>query len=213
MKKGIYQIIISLILLISCEEKDNYLYHEIERTSSSFNIVKWKINKNNLPDFYIKEKFDNDGRVIELMFFENGEVKFNEHCYTSGWIKFEYPNDSTILQLNLNEKGHPEGDLECELPSKTIYHISNDKKKILKVDFEYEINEEIYLKNGISMDELNRLKLQLKEYDKDKKIGFVDAYSMSFKKLNGVFPTSNDFNLSDYFFSPKEKTEIMNIVD
>lgn len=192
--------------MTSCCGQTKVVYHEYEPTASDFSIVRWNISKDALPKYYVAETIDKKGRVIELKFYQNKSTIFERLCYLVPWIKYEYPNDTTIIQYNLDGYGHPESGLECEVPSKVIYHLSKDKTQILSSKSEYQIDKVLYLANGWTIkainDALNALKTDQTTYQS------VDYYSNSKSKLNGKFPISKNFDINEYYFNHAEKTEI-----
>lgn len=214
MKKRILRFLVFTLIILnfSCEKKEEIIYHEFEQTASDFRIVKWNVDKNNLPDYYLAEKIDDLGRVTELKFYKNGESSFNALCYLSTWLKYEYSDNNTVIEYNLNEKGEPESNIECELPSKTVYFLSPDNKIILKTEFDYKIDKEHYENLGWTDEFIDKIILELKSYDKDKEVRLIDYYSKSFSKLNGIYPTSQNFDISDFYISPLEKEEIEKIL-
>jgi hypothetical protein len=142
-----------------------------------------------------------------LKFYKNGKNNFDHLCYLQTWIKYEYPNDFTIIQTNLNNNGIAEANIECELASKVIYHLSQNKKIIVKTESEYKFDQEPYLKNGWTKKELLQTIKQLKENEQTSLM--VDYFSKSSSKLNGIFPISSEFNLEEFYFSELEKDKVL----
>jgi hypothetical protein len=209
MKKIPLQILIfvSLLMNLSCSGQEKILKHEFEPTASDFRISKWNLKQTETNEYYLTEKIDSQNRVTELKFYKNGENDFDHLCYLQTWIKYEYPNDSTIVQTNLNLKGIPEANIECELASKVIYHLSENKKRIKKTESEYKFDQTPYLKNGWTEKEIVELIKELKSTEKTANI--IDFYSKSTSKLNGIFPVSSEFDIEQYYFSELEKEKIL----
>ena len=209
MKKIPLQILIfvSLLMNLSCSGQEKILKHEFEPTASDFRISKWNLKQTETNEYYLTEKVDSQNRVTELKFYKNGENDFDHLCYLQTWIKYEYPNDSTIVQTNLNIKGIPEANIECELASKVIYHLSENKKRIKKTESEYKFDQTPYLKNGWTEKEIVELIKELKSTEKTANI--IDFYSKSTSKLNGIFPVSSEFDIEQYYFSELEKEKIL----
>ena len=209
MKKIPLQILIfvSLLMNVSCSGQEKILKHEFEPTASDFRISKWNLKQTETNEYYLTEKIDSQNRVTELKFYKNGENDFDHLCYLQTWIKYEYPNDSTIVQTNLNLKGIPEANIECELASKVIYHLSENKKRIKKTESEYKFDQTPYLKNGWTEKEIVELIKELKSTEKTANI--IDFYSKSTSKLNGIFPVSSEFDIEQYYFSELEKEKIL----
>jgi hypothetical protein len=200
-------IFVSFIMNISCNGQEKNLSHQFRPTASDFKITKWNLKQNQISDYYLNEKIDKQNRVKELKFYKNGKNDFNHLCYLQTWIKYEYPNDSTIIQTNLNNKGIPEANIECELASKVIYHLSEDKKRITKTESEYKFDKTPYLKNGWTENEIVKLVKELKANEKTAYT--IDFYSKSFSKLNGIFPVSSEFVLEQFYFTKVEKEKIL----
>jgi hypothetical protein len=182
------------------------LYHQFEETASSFKIMKRNISSNVLPSEYIMESVDNKGRVVELKFYKNNSTEFRRICYLSPWIKFEYPDSTTIVEYNFGGKGEKEDGLECEMPCKIVYYLSPDKHVILKSEQDYHIDTVQWIKEGWTIDSINKAVQRIKE--EVKTCPFVGGYMYSLSKLNGLFPISEDFSVSNIYFSEIEKSEI-----
>jgi len=208
MKKIPLQILFFLLFLmnISCNGQEKIIYHEFEPTASDFRITKWNLLEKELSNYYLSEKIDSKNRVTELKFYKNEQNDFEYLCFLPTWIKYEYPNDKMIIQTNLNYEGVPESNIECELPSKIIYHLSENQKEIVKTEYEYEFDHKPYLKIGWTEKYIKQLIDELKSYEKNSNL--VDSYSKSLVKLNGIFPVSNEFDLKIFYFSELEKEKI-----
>lgn len=199
--------LIIIFCFSNCTKLNKTYYHEYEESASDFRIVKWNLSIDSLPRNYIKETTDKFGRVIELKYFENKLLKTEHLCYLSTWIKYQYPNDSMIIQLNLGSDGNPESNFECGMPSKTIYYLTNDKRKILKTETEFKIDTAHYLANGFTK---NSIKEVIKEIKKGEKTSWIiEGYSESISKLNGIFPISKEFDTTLLNFNKLEMTEII----
>ena len=185
----------------------NTIYHEFEPTASDYKILKWNINKNNLPRLYVEEYVDKLGRVTELKFCKNGKVWPGQLCYLDSWIKYQYPNDSTIISISFDSKGNQGGSFECENPYKVIYHLSKDKRIILRTNEEYFIGDTTwYIKHGWTKEKLEKeIKSLLSE---QKTHPIINAYNKSFNKLNGIFPISKVFDSQYHIGNSPEGIEI-----
>ena len=182
-------------------------FHEFYETASDIHISKWNIDKENLPLAYVMETVDSKNRVIELKFFTNKSLNYDHLCYIYVWIKYEYPDENTIIEYYLDSNGEENAEIECEMPSKTIFKLSKDNREILNTKSEYNIDREFYLNNGWSEKELNGIIKSLKSENSQDRI--VDYYSKSYYKLNKIFPISKDFKIEQYLFSEKEKEQII----
>ncbi|MGZ0016944.1 hypothetical protein [Yeosuana sp. AK3] len=200
-------IFVSFLMNISCNGQEKIVNHQFEPTASDFRISKWNIKQNETSDYYLTEKIDSQNRVTELKFYKNGKNDFDHLCYLQTWVKYEYPNDFTIVQTNLNINGIPEANIECELASKVTYHLSENKKRIIKTESEYKFDQTPYLKNGWTEKEIIELVKELKVNEKTAYI--IDFYSKSSSKLNGIFPVSSEFDIEQFYFSELEKEKIL----
>ena len=199
-------IIFNLFLLNVVCYGQKTIFHEYYNTDSDIHIKEWNIDKNDLPNQFVKEIIDNKDRVIELKFFRNGSLNYSHLCYLSVWIKYEYPDDTTIVAYFLDSVGKENAEIECGMPSKTTYNLSKDKKIILKTTSEYNLDKNLYLKNGWTESELKKAIKDL-ESEKSKDI-VVDYYDKCFSKLNKEYPVAVDFEIDRFLFSEKEKEEI-----
>jgi len=182
-------------------------FHKFYETASDIHISEWNIDKDNLPSDYVQETVDSNNRVIELKFFKNKTLKYDHLCYIYVWIKYEYPDENTIIEYYLDSNGKENAEIECEMPSKTIFKLSKDNREILNTKSEYNIDREFYLKNGWSEKELNGIIESLKSENHLNRI--VSYYSKSYYKLNKIFPISKDFKIDQLLFSEKENEEII----
>ncbi len=197
---------ILLFLNINCYGQ-KIIFHEYYNTASDIHVKEWNVDKNNLPKKYVEETIDNNGRVTELKFYKDGSLKYSHLCYLSVWIKFEYPNDTTIVAYFLDSDGKENADIECGMPSKTTYTLSQDKKKINKTKSEFNLKKKLYLDNGWTESKLNDA---IKTVESEKGNDLVIAYySMSFAKLNKTYPVLSEFQIEDFQFSEKENKEII----
>jgi hypothetical protein len=199
---------VSFLTNIACNGQEKVLNHEFEPTASDFKIVKWNIEKNENFEYHLTETIDSKNRVTELKLYKNGKADFEHLCYLQTWIKYEYPNEFTIIQTNLNRNGIPEANIECELASKVIYHLSENKRKIIKTESEYKFDHKPYLKNGWKEKEITETINELIANEETSEI--IDFYSKSFSKLNGIYPVSSEFDIEKFYFSELEKKEILN---
>jgi hypothetical protein len=210
MKKNLLTILIfvSFLMNINCNGQENISYHKFEPTASDFGITKWDISQKDSSYYYLTEKVDSKNRVTELKFYENGKSSFDHLCYLQTWVKYEYPDDTTIIQTNLNSEGIPEANIECELPSKIIYHLSENKKSIISTEYEYEFDHIHYQKIGWTKEFLSGIITELESHESNASI--IDFYSKSLNKLNGIFPVNNEFDIDTFYFSTLEKEKIIN---
>jgi hypothetical protein len=195
-----------LLLLTQANGQSKVLYHQFEETASSFKIIKWNISSDSLPYSYVQETTDKQGRVIELRFYKNKSTEFVTLCYLFPWTKFEYPNDTTIIEYSLGGKGEKEDGLECSMPYRTVYHLSLDKRTIERTEQEIYVDTAFWMKEGWTVDSLKKAIDENK--GENKTCPVIGGFENSFAKLNGIYPTSKDFKINDYYFSDIEKIEI-----
>jgi hypothetical protein len=186
------------------------IFHDYVRTASDIHIENWNIEKNNLSSQYVEETIDSKGRVTELKFYREESLKYSHLCYLSVWIKYEYPNDTTIVALFLDSDGKENAEIECEIPSKTTYWLSDDQRTIVKSISEYNLDKQFYLDNGWTESELKSVVQELKRENRLERV--VSYYSKSYAKYDNVYPVSSDFDKDNLYFSEKEKDEIDKIL-
>lgn len=197
--------------MIDSEDDKQTLFHEYYETSSDQHIKRWNIGKDSLPSNYVMEIIDNKGRVVELKFFKNNSLKYDKLCYLSSWIKYEYPDDKTIITYFLNFEGDEDADIECEMPSKFTYTLSDDKKTILDTKSEYNFDKDFYLQNGWNENELNSALNYLKSEKRNHRL--ISYFDKSYNKMNGVFPVSHNFKIEELMYNETEKNEILKILE
>lgn len=207
--KDMKLLLTSLLILIGIltHGQTKQYFHEFYETASDIHINKWNIDEENLPLAYVQETVDSKNRVIELKFFTNKSLNYDHLCYISVWIKYEYPNDTTIIEYYLDSNGEENAEIECDMPSKTTFILSQDRKRILKTKSEYNFDKHFYLNNGWTETELNEI---IETLTSEKRTDLVISYfSKSYQKLNKLFPVSKDFKIEQILFSEKEKEEII----
>ena len=186
------------------------LYHEYYESASDFVITKWNCDKNDLSNMYVIETIDRNNRVTELKFMHKGNLNNGSLCYLSTWLKYDYPNDTTIVLSYLNENGKPEANIECETPSATTYFLSSDGMTIKDSQSKYEFDPKPYYEIGWTKEFLENVIIELKANNKTTS-PFIDYYSKSKSKFNGVFPVSNEFDIEKQYFNETEKKEIITV--
>jgi len=205
MKHILISILISSVIISFGQTKQ--VFHKFYETASDIHISEWNIDKENLPLAYVQETVDSINRVIELKFFTNKSLKYEHLCYISVWIKYEYPDENTIIEYYLDSNGEENAEFECDMPSKTIFKLSKDKRKIINTKSEYNINREFYLNKGWNEKELNEIIESLKSGNSIDRV--ISYYDKSYYKLNKIFPISKDFQIEQFSFSKNEKEEIL----
>jgi|TARA_R100000789_G_C2984303_1_gene144357 hypothetical protein len=165
-----------------------------------------------LPQYYFIETVDEQGRIVDLRFMENGEIISNHLCYLSPWMKFEYPNSKTIVQYNLSADGSKFSDIECDMWYKTIYTLNEEQDKILQTEIEYSIDTTAYLTDyGWTKEELFPIleSLENKKFDARTVAGYIKSTA----KLNGKFPIGDEFDLQLYNYTGLEFEELKKLMN
>ena len=184
-------------------------YHAFEETTSSFRILEWNIDENELPNLYLKETIDEFGRVSELKFYSGDKVIVKSLCDATPWFKIEYPNDSTIVVFNLNSLGEIGGDFECGTPSKTTF-IFNPETFELKFSSSENILSDKMKKIWLSQtseNELNSLIDQSKiETDSP---GYIVPYLYSYQKFKGLFLIDSKIDLKRVYLSEQIRKRVL----
>ncbi len=185
------------------------IYHAFEETTSGFKILEWNVDKNELPNLYLKEDIDELGRVHELKFYTGNKVIMKSLCDASPWFKIEYPNDSTVVVFNLNSLGEIGGDIECGAPSKTTFLFNPDTfelKSSSSVNIISDRMKQIWL-SQISETKLKSLIEQSKtETDSP---GYIVPYLYSFQKFKGHFLIDSRFDLKKVYLSEEINNRVL----
>jgi hypothetical protein len=194
------------LIRFACLGQTRTIYHEFYETASDIHIKKWNIDKTNLPSAYVQETVDNQNRVIELKFFKDGTLHYDHLCFVNVWIKYKYPDNKTIVEYYLNSNGQEDAVIDCDMPSKTTFTLSENQKIILNIKSEYNVDKSFYIKKGWNEKKIDDiLKLLESEKHTDR---FVSYFSKSYYKMNGIYPISNEFDINDLLLSDVEKAEI-----
>lgn len=192
------------------------IYHRFEKTTSSWYVAEWNIDSNSLPDRFIVETVDESGRVIELKFFENGELISSHLCSYDAIVTFEYPNDSTIVTTQWTPNGSYGGSLECGSPTRKTFTYSPDSYILthLKSDYlltEYERSWWLSDEGGYTEKELDSF-IDESNSESDKP-NYIYWYFFSYNKLNGVFPVDKYFEFRSLRFSNKSEATKARILE
>ena len=188
------------------------VFHRFERTASSFKTSKRNISPSDLPMNYFIETIDDQGRVTDIKFMENGKIIENRLCYLSPWIKYEYPDSKTIISYNLNYDGSKLSSIECDMWYKTVYTLDDSQTKILRTQIEYAIDTAQLIAYGWKEDELQRAPEGLKKAEQPRPIA-IAGYMKSSAKLNGKFPVSDRFKLKSLYYMGLEYEELKRILE
>ena len=186
--------------------------HRYEETASDFAVSAWNVSPQESGDTYLLERIDEIGRVTELRFMVHDQLNDASLCYLSAFIKYHYPNDSTVVLTYLNSEGVQQADIECEMPSRVTYHLSKDRKTIKSSKAEFEFDWDLYLQNGWSRSEIENILKDL-ESQNEQPAPFIQYYTKSKFKLDGIFPISNEFQKLNVYFNEVEKKEILDILN
>ena len=205
-----FVIAVSFLNTFSNSVDSDTLYHQYEVSKYSWYITNWNLDKEKLPIKYVEEISDEYGRVIQLSFFENGELTNPYLCTFDPIITFEYPNDSTIITTQWKEKNIWGGaHLECaDSPTRHVYTYDPESKFLTTFHAEPLLNNEVksYWQDtlGFSEQELSSLVENHTIYSDNPT--YITWYLYSFNKLSGVFPIQKEANIDIVLNTGSEST-------
>jgi len=185
-------------------QKSKY-YHNFRPSDSYISLTSWRVNVENIGDYYIIESIDNLNRVTELRLMHKDSL-YDSDCYDVSIIKFEYKID-TIIQYNMVNDSTFSAGIECGDPAKTVYILQDN---VITNCISY-IDYDIYLKGDFDLEEEFRLQLEL-EKEKNKN-GLIENCSMvwgfvfSSTKYNGKLPTKADITFDNYYLPYSERAK------
>jgi|TARA_B110000967_G_C18626181_1_gene431303 hypothetical protein len=209
MKRKTHIIFILFFVILKTNGQEKVLYHEYSPTASSWNILEWNVENKDEKTWILKETLDSKGRVILLEFLKNGKLITDHLCYLANKVRFEYLDNLIIETLY-------DSDMEllatdCEMPYKSIYHLT-ENNKIEKIEFfsKYDFT-------NIKSNEIEKWKTEWAPEHRvvtpDSRMLQIDYYYHSFGKMNGVYPVSKNYILDEdsyYYGDEPEKTSIEN---
>ena len=181
--------------------RDTTLYHFWQGTASYYDLKEWNVPKDSLVAIngqYIEEKVDSIGRVTSLKFCFQNKIVPDPLCEFSSWIKFTYPNDSTIVETQFDPSGEFGGNIECDNPTRTIYHYNPKTYRLTNAKTEMLMTERVrklYLKDT-SEKKLNKYIQELNRTIKSP--DFIFWYTYSYAKLHGVFPVGKKLTFKKF---------------
>ena len=191
--------------MTNCQER--VIYHAYHQTASSWDIDEWNISDTTKTPWTLKETIDSNGRVVELVFLENGQPS-RHLCYLANRVTFEYQENRIIETLYSSDQELLATD--CEMPYKTIYHLDKDgfitkTESFAKYDFTKSDSAEIkqwkeWVPEYVEKLADNETNLQ------------IDYYYHSFAKMNGIYPVQRNFKLTNnyYYGDEPERESIVN---
>jgi len=180
-------------------------YHNFRPTDSHIILTSWRVDFNDIGDYYIIESIDVLNRVTELRLMHNDKL-YESDCYDVSIIRFEYKQD-TIIQYNMINDSLFSAGIECGDPAKLIYVLQGNDiiKCISYTDYD------IYLKGNFDLEEDFRIQLENeKEKCKNGKTedhSIVWGYYFSSTKYNGKLPTKKDVTLEGFYLPYSEKAK------
>ena len=194
MSKHLSLLISCLLLIYSKGNSQNTLekelFHKIEFTASSVELLKWNINSTKGISF-VKETIDKKGRTTELRFFDhNGNLSWVGAAIGAPIIKYEYLDNKIIETFYLNENSSTYDFYESELPYKQVY-LLDDNKNIIDCEIKYNI-EFNWSKNDIE-----RVTNHLENYknytqEDDCNLEEITGYNFAYAKFNRTNPKRID---------------------
>jgi hypothetical protein len=194
-----------ILLTIGAHGQEKVIYHEYSETASSWDIIRWNLTDTTNVIWKVKEIDDEKGRVKELDFLKNGALVDDYLCYLANRVTYEYKKQEIIERFF-----HEDQELlatECEMPFKKIYHLDNQN---------FITKTEVFAKYDFAGMDSSQIK-QWKEWVSAYKVEIpdsepleVDYYEYSFAKMNGIYPVSRNFKLTEdgYYGDEPEKSGI-----
>ncbi len=180
-------------------------YHNFRPTDSHVILTSWRVDFDDIEDYYIVETIDVLNRVIELRLMHYDDL-YESGCYDVSIIRFEYKQD-TIIQYNMVNDSMFLAGIECGYPAKLIY-ILQGNEIIECISF---IDYDTYLKSSIDLEEDFRIQLEYeKEMFKNGKTeahSIISGYYFSSAKYNGKLPTKKDITLEDFYLPYSKKAK------
>ncbi|MGV3529435.1 MAG: hypothetical protein ACO1OO_11115 [Flavisolibacter sp.] len=181
-----------LLLTSSCNvEKNTVLYHKYYQSASDWNIVAWNLRDTTGERFLLRETVDKKGRVIMLEFLENDSLS-GSLCYLANKIKFDYSKNAIVETLFLGDSLMYATD--CEMHYKTIYHLDRENYLTTSEQFARYDLENL---GGSTLEQWKQWVPPHIIIDTTNNPLRIDYYTYSFAKMNGIYPVSRNFKLSD----------------
>ena len=195
------------------------LFHKYIPTASSWNIEQWNISDTTNVTYALKEVVDNQGRVIELIFLENGKEIDGGLCYLATRVEYEYQDKKIITRLYIADE--PMLATECEMNYMSISHLDKDgyiekRENFFAFDFSdmdsasiEEIKKYIPEHNVVIPNTIHS------EWGIDFIMLDIDYYSLSYAKMNGIYPISKNYVIKegDYYYRDEHELEKASIIN
>ncbi len=187
--------------------QDQILFHSYTPTASSWDILEWNLQDTARVSWVLKETVDDKGRVTQLEFLKDGELIKDPLCYLANRIVYEYQADRIIEKLY-----HFDTEMlstECEARFSTTYFLNEQgfitrTESLAKFDFTDLSPEEIagiseFIPEKVIQTDSLGINLQ------------VEYFYHSFTKMNGAYPTNENFIFDDayYYGDEPEKQSIL----
>ena len=197
-------LIIGVFLLTNAVfSQEKILFHEYEPTASDFRIIQWNIADTTNVKWVLKEIVDNQGRVIELIFLENGKEKQRWLSYIATRVTFEY-QDRKIIVRRYQADQPLLTNSELEIWYKSIHHLDEEnfivkREKFFIFDFSDMMDSVSIMETKKYISEhhsvvLPGLKINRWGNEFDIQLSVL-YYTFSYAKMNGIFPISRNFEI------------------
>jgi hypothetical protein len=188
------------------DAQDQILFHSYTPTASSWDIFEWNLQDTAKVSWVLKETVDDKGRVTQLEFLKDGELIKDPLCYLANKITFEYHEDRIIEKLY-----HFDAEMlstECEARYSTTYFLNEQgfitrSESLAKFDFTDFSPDEIaeiaeFIPERVIQTDILGINLQ------------VDYFYHSFAKMNGIYPTNENFIFDDdYYYGDEPERQLI----
>jgi hypothetical protein len=189
MKKAYPFLLFHLMALVfaGCQEQDyKEVYHKIEFTSSSVEMVQYNILDTSNTAF-VQETIDDLGRTKELKFYNNKhELDWAGSGFYGGpIIKYDYEEDQIIETFFSSETEIANDFRISEVPFRFIYHL-DDQNRILRIEMIYKIDFE--WTNESLNNTIDHLEFYKQSAFEGTALNEVFGYTYSIAKMDGINP-------------------------
>lgn len=181
-------IIIGLFLVtgFGFQENEKVIFHKINFTASSVELVQWNITDTTNTAF-VQETIDNLGRTKELRFYNyRHQLDWAGSGFYGGpIIKYDYLKNQIIETFFSSENEIANDFWTSEVPFRFIYHL-NDKSQIIDSEIKYKIEFE-WTKESLDKT-IKHLEFYKAYTIEDWKLDEIFGYNYAYGKLNGINP-------------------------
>lgn len=191
MKKATHILLVAIPLFIflsfTFQKNEKIIFHEIEYTASSVELVKWNITDTTSISF-VQETIDNLGRTKELRFFNYRHqlAWAGSGFYGGAIIKYDY-SENQIIETFFSADNEIANDFSTsEVPYRFIYHL-DENQEIIKTEMKFKIDFE-WTKESFEQT-INHLEFY-KQYttSEGSDLEGVFGYNYAYAKMNEISP-------------------------